>query len=610
MTGSRNILRAALFILFLGLIQRLFLGIICIRLFQSFSDILSAFISGFFFDLSFISIVFLGYFFLQKFVSQKILLYTFFMILSGWIILNALDVYSINYTGSRLSCFSFSLFTARDLSARFSFDGLFWLFILFNIFFLCILYFLRKKVVPEFNFKKISHQLILVLLLFVGTQLYLPYPLNYYSDQLPVSKESRQLAVNPFYSWVKSFLHSDDSFIMDKNIALSNFKKEMHLSVSKTDFLSREVNYPPSDYNSVILIIMESFGANRIGTLGGEKKLSPNFDSLCKMGTLYSKCFSCGPRTQYSISSILFGFPHILGYNLFRKNKLKLPFTGLPSMMKKNNYKVHFLHGGFAQYDDMDKLVNSSEPIIIKDASDIKKFKFKNKWGVDDESFFSYCSDYIGSNTGKNFYCILSMSNHEPFQVPEDFVQTTADISKAEKAFLYSDHALGKFIEKIKSSPEFAKTLIIITGDHGELYTEKDSETKLFHVPLLVIDHGQKNIIKSQICSHDDIAEFTLSRTGYHGESHLIGRGLTGETPGIAYYRNYNDEIYKVTDSVVFKYNLKDQVLNEITTVNLYPTKIQPVIKNSSKYKILSEDIKSFYTSCKLIFESGSYHSR
>jgi phosphoglycerol transferase MdoB-like AlkP superfamily enzyme len=288
---------------------------------------------------------------------------------------------------------------------------------------------------------------------------------------------------------------------------------------------------------------------------------------------------------------------------------LKLPFSGLPRLLSENNYKTHFLHGGDALYDDMRLLVQSENPVDVKDAADIREYKFKNKWGVDDESFYKFSGDYIKNSKGKNFYCILSMSNHEPYELPGDFPSTRnlKGLLKAEKGFLYSDHALGTFIRDLKKSGAYGKSLIIITADHGESYAPVDDETKRYHVPLLIIDHRARNTSNPQPCSHADVAEFILQKTGYKGNSHFLGLGLAGK-PGLVFYRDYEDNIYKVTDSVIYRYNIRSAALSKLhCSESMYVQKRTPLAADQKEAADVIRNIQSCYTSFRYLFENGLY---
>jgi phosphoglycerol transferase MdoB-like AlkP superfamily enzyme len=605
MNAWLKLVRPFIFLLLIGALQRLFLFIVCPAFFESYSSLFLSLLTGVIYDTIFFSIVFIALILLSSIFSKKIISIAHFITVFSWIILNAFDLFSFRYLGVRASLNSFNLFSVHDLVGKISFSSITLLFIFFLVLFTTLVFLFRKKIVFNFFDYNARQKINVAIVLFISSFLYLPYPVNYYTDQLTISREARQLSLNPYYSWIASLLNRPGDYPVDKHLALASFKKQYGISESSENFLARKVNYKDSAYDCVVLIIMESFGANRVGALEGEKKLSPNFDALCREGTLYTRCFACGPRTQYGISSIMFGFPHILGYNLFRKNKLKLPFSGLPARMAENKYQVHFLHGGDASYDDMDLLLNADKPVQLKDADDIKNYRFKNAWGVDDESLFNYSEKYIQA-TGRNLYCLLTMSNHEPFQVPNDFKTAGNSFSLSEKTFCYSDYALGEFIKKLKHTGKYDKALIIITGDHGELYNPNSSETKLYHVPLLIIDHKAKGIMNSTICSHADIAEFILSKTAYSGKSHFIGQRLTGKTSG-TYYSDYAGEIYKVTDSVIYRCNISTNKLAAIIPdQNMYVSRVD--VLNPDQHRQIVDDIRSYYTSMRFIFENGLYH--
>ena len=609
MNPVKNIFKCYGILILLGFLQRFFLFIYCKDIFSGSGDLCICLFIGLVYDFSFISFILIAVYGFELFALKKAAHFVFYTLIYCWIILNAFDLFSINYNGIRAGLNSFQLFKPGDLLDK-AFDSATTLvFIVFLICFFFPVFRFGKNIFPAVVFTNIKSKIIYPLLLFLFTLIYLPFPLNYYSDQVSIPKPYKQLALNSCYNWFTSFTNSNKEYLMNIDSALYNFKIQQGIEKSADSFLQRPVNYSDSAYNTIIVIIMESFGANRCGILNGDKELSPNFDTLCAEGKLFTRCFACGPRTQYGLTSVLYGFPHILGYNLFRQNKLKLPFSGLTALLKKNNYKTHFVHGGNARYDDMSLFLNSDAPVEIKDVNDIRNYKFKNSWGVDDEALFNFSENYINPQEGKNLYCILSMSNHEPFQLPNDFIiKNSSGLSRAEKTYLYSDYALGTFIKKLKQSDKYNKCLIIITGDHGELYSEKDAETKLYHVPLLIINPSEKGIKDNRICSHADIAEYILSKTGYKGNSHFLGMGLVRADIKNVFYRNYSDEIYNVCDSVIYQFNYKSGNLNKLFfSENLYVNKIKNISSHSQEYFQVSTRIKARYYSQRFIFENGLY---
>lgn len=69
---------------------------------------------------------------------------------------------------------------------------------------------------------------------------------------------------------------------------------------------------------NIVIIICESFSASQIGILGG-RKLSPRFDQWSSKGILFTHCYSNGPRTHFGLTSVVAGFPSIIGSSLIRK---------------------------------------------------------------------------------------------------------------------------------------------------------------------------------------------------------------------------------------------------------------------------------------------------
>ena len=78
---------------------------------------------------------------------------------------------------------------------------------------------------------------------------------------------------------------------------------------------------------------------------------------------------------------------------------------------------------------------------------------------------------------------------------------------------LYGDHLVGEFLNKLKSSGEFDESLIIITGDHGEMFGEHGEidhgasvYNEVIKVPLIIKFPGSSIKRKtSKLCSHLDI---------------------------------------------------------------------------------------------------------
>lgn len=73
----------------------------------------------------------------------------------------------------------------------------------------------------------------------------------------------------------------------------------------------------------------------------------------------------------------------------------------------------------------------------------------------------------------------VTHSGHTPFRVPEEFrgVSFSKAVPRVMNDFMtvahYTDEAIGTFVEYLKTRPEYAETMIVITGDHEGLASHR-----------------------------------------------------------------------------------------------------------------------------------------
>jgi phosphoglycerol transferase MdoB-like AlkP superfamily enzyme len=94
----------------------------------------------------------------------------------------------------------------------------------------------------------------------------------------------------------------------------------------------------------------------------------------------------------------------------------------------------------------------------------------------------------------------LTLSNHEPFDLPDSSVQKyfdNDDSSKIYNSLVYADFSVGNFIRQFKEKPVFDSTIFVFISDHCRIEGSKISVNPMnFHIPfviyspLLSIDSG------------------------------------------------------------------------------------------------------------------------
>jgi phosphoglycerol transferase MdoB-like AlkP superfamily enzyme len=434
---------------------------------------------------------------------------------------------------------------------------------LFFVFFV-IKKFTGKQQVPAFTHWK-TESLMVTVFLFLGSFLFLPFPLYYYCN---VSANSiiNELPKNGLFSYVSSvktilvasdLIEDTQEISLDKAIAvmageLSNVKEIKNGKIIRT--VDPDTN--SNRYKHVILIIMESMGSNLFND-----SIAPCLFKLKEEGLYYTKCKATGPRTQMAVSSLLTGVPNIIGINYYRRKGLYKIET-LADYLTPLNYNCYYLHNGYLEYDNIDKLLLQGGFKNLTDANSMSAYKQKNSWGVDDEALYIKAIENI-NETGnlKTFQVLQTITNHEPFDIPQEFIANNKHIAKWDKklqTYYYADYMAGKFLNYLKSRPDFDSTIVFITGDHGEPYQDNDLSYKVFHVPLIVLNGKLNPQAIDDDCSHIDIPYTILSACGYTKETVMFGENLFSLKPNRAIMStNYNAELNLKIHDTVYRYSFE-----------------------------------------------------
>lgn len=101
-----------------------------------------------------------------------------------------------------------------------------------------------------------------------------------------------------------------------------------------------------------------------------------------------------------------------------------------------------------------------------------------------DGSFLAQCRKKIENGEiwekGENVYMqLVTYSGHAPFKLPEELkeIHFSPAIPQKMNDYMttarYTDKAIGKFVEFLKTLPQYGKTLIVITGDHEGLASSR-----------------------------------------------------------------------------------------------------------------------------------------
>ncbi|MFZ6012730.1 MAG: LTA synthase family protein, partial [Bacteroidota bacterium] len=165
----------------------------------------------------------------------------------------------------------------------------------------------------------------------------------------------------------------------------------------------------------------------------------------------------------------------------------------------------------------------------------------ESKWGVHDHLVFDRALTELDTTTGPFFKVILSLSSHEPFDVPmKPKVPGQSEESMFLNSVYYTDQCLAAFIDRARQKPWWNNTLMIFVADHGHRHPRnkelKDKER--FRIPFLMIGNVvKKDTVIHTYASQTDIANTLLSQLANpSSDFKFSNNALSPEAKSFAYY--------------------------------------------------------------------------
>lgn len=142
-----------------------------------------------------------------------------------------------------------------------------------------------------------------------------------------------------------------------------------------------------------------------------------------------------------------------------------------------------------------------------------------------------------------HFMTLTTRTTHAPYMIPAGTGQTPAATSEAryQQTIRYTDEQLARFIEHIRQTPDWDRTLIVLVGDHAQPTPYQRNQQDLFgrYTPgntwtSLAFSGGWADALPKG--SHDfsasliDVAPTVLSMLDLQVHNHFIGRDLQRAT--------------------------------------------------------------------------------
>jgi arylsulfatase A-like enzyme len=271
---------------------------------------------------------------------------------------------------------------------------------------------------------------------------------------------------------------------------------------------------------SVVLVVLDAAGAKHFGTYGNPLPTSPHIDALARDGAMvFERAYSQSAWTLPSAASLLTGrYPRhrtqtrtvVAGPTL----AASLHDAGVRTAAFSENPYVTADFGFDRGFDEF----HSYFPKALLDAD-------SRHYATDSERPTTDAIAWLEANAGeRDFLYLHLLTPHSPYSPPPPFggrfdpdydgpldggTDTLLRLNEGlldasprdldhlrlryEENLAYGDHQVGRLIDALRRSGRLDRTIVIVTGDHGEAFREHGlmlHTTTLFeemiHVPLVV----------------------------------------------------------------------------------------------------------------------------
>lgn len=298
----------------------------------------------------------------------------------------------------------------------------------------------------------------------------------------------------------------------------------------------------PSNAN-VLFLAIDTLRADHLGAYGYNRPTSPNLDSLGKEGVVFENGWAHAPSTRYSMPAIFTGrWPSAITWedcNACRSwwPRISASTPTLGPVLKAAGFTTGSLWA--YGYFDADERRGFERGIDVYDS---KRGALHTNVAGPAESVGSSAAQitddalaFVQGHKDQRFY--LSVHYYDPHMSYEKHAEAPAfggtPTDQYDAEVWFTDHHIGRLFAELKAQGLWDKTIVVVTGDHGEGLGERgimahgyDLYPPQTKVPFIVRVPGLPAQRELTPVSHVDLAPTIVNLVGGGPDSSFLGRSF------------------------------------------------------------------------------------
>ena len=355
-------------------------------------------------------------------------------------------------------------------------------------------------------------------------------------------------AVNPFFSFFASFektASNNVTYHFMEDAECEKIVSELYNTQSMgidTLLSSRQPN--------IIVILLESCGG-QFTEISGRTDITPNLNRLAKEGIYFTNCYGNSWRTDRGTLCTWSGYPSFPTMSVMKiPSKSRTMPNIARTLQEERGYHTHYLYGGDINFTNMRSYLVSGGFSNLTWKEDYTSDEQKSaKWGVRDDITFETLYQLTTSMPQPYLIGYSTLSSHSPWDVPIHHFD-----DEVLNAFYYLDQCVGNFIERLRKSPAWDNTLVVMLPDHGIVYDGLDESNPLLnHIPMIWVGGAVKAPCRiEKICNQTDLPATLLGQLGLNHDAYTFSRDVLSKTYTRLVAIHTYDDGFTMIDSTSF----------------------------------------------------------
>ena len=345
----------------------------------------------------------------------------------------------------------------------------------------------------------------------------------YFSDNMFLN----QAATNPIFSFLSSSARSelkdsDYRYFSDEECEAIFSAVSGNTATTSSEKLLR------TERPNVVLIMLESLGRTVMDEVVDGRAVAPNLQRIKQEGIWFENMYANSYRTDRGTVAVMSGYAAHPVVSVMKYPQKAHTLPAIARSLQNEGYATSFMYGGDANFTNTISYLYGTGVERITDKAQLSFDAPTNKWGYADDVVCPYFAEEVLSLSKQEkpfFATLLTLSSHEPFDVPYSAFE-----DKILNSVAFTDEAVGKMIDRWRTSDAWDDMLVILIADHGMPYpsTLTTGAEERQRIPMIWTGGAleQSGTEVTTYCSQADLAATLLAQLGIAHEDFIFSHDI------------------------------------------------------------------------------------